>query len=485
MKRELLIEAVGSEARIAVLEDDNVVDLIVERDAGASLVGNIYLGRVQRVVTGIGAAFVDIGLGRAGFLPLRNGEMVTEGAAVRVQVARDAFGEKGPQISLNPTLPGRLLVYAPAGGRMAVSRQIEDENERERLLSIVENLAMDEEGFIVRTVAEGATEIMMAEEAENLRDAWENVIALQNDADAPAVLYQDIDLLQKALRDHAQEDVSAIYFDDAGALADAREFSFRFAPGLVDRLQLHSGPVSLFDSREVDEAVEAALVPRVSLPSGGGLVIEATEALTAVDVNSGRFTQGTDPADSARRTNLEAADEVARQIRLRNIGGVIVVDFIDMEDEEGWQEILDRLTQGFVTDRIHCRVVGRTEAGLVELIRRRRRRPLSEILFMDCDVCEGLGLQKNAETAAFDVLRALRREVSHGAAGPLTLCVNPEVDRILANMEDANGENPLDCIGRRVTVCTEPDYANDEYDIYVDDGNDGDGSLMDLSESDG
>lgn len=250
MKRELLIEAVGSEARIAVLEDDNVVDLIVERDAGASLVGNIYLGRVQRVVDGIGAAFVDIGLGRAGFLPLRDGATVTEGAAVRVQVTRDAFGEKGPQISLNPTLPGRLLVYSPTGGRMAVSRQVEEEEERDRLLSIIEGFAGDDEGFIVRTVAEGATETMMAEEAENLRDAWENVLALQSGAEAPASLYQDIDLLQKALRDHAQEDVSAIYFDNAGALADARDFSTRFAPGLTERLKLHDGPVSLFDSRD-------------------------------------------------------------------------------------------------------------------------------------------------------------------------------------------------------------------------------------------
>lgn len=470
MKRELLIEAVGSEARIAVLEDDNVVDLIVERDAGASLVGNIYLGRVQRVVTGIGAAFVDIGLNRAGFLPLRDGATVTEGAAVRVQVTRDAFGEKGPQISLNPTLPGRLLVYAPSGGRMAVSRQIEDEEERERLLALIEELAVDDEGFIVRTVAEGATETMMAEEAENLRDAWENVMVLQNDVEAPAPLYEDIGLLQKALRDHAQEDVSAIFFDSPGALADAREFSARFAPGLTDRLRLHDGPVPLFDSREVDEAVEAALYPRVPLPSGGGVVIEGTEALTAIDVNSGRFTQGTDPADSARRTNLEAAAEIARQIRLRNLGGVIIIDFIDMEDETAWQEILDQLARGFATDRIHCRVVGRTAAGLVELIRRRRRRPLSEIVLTECEMCDGLGVQKNAETAAFDVLRALRREIAHGIAGSLTLCVNSEVDRVLESLVGADGENPLDTIGRQVTVRTEPDYANDEYDIFADDG---------------
>ena len=172
MKRELLIETTAGEARIAILEDDRVVDLIVEREAGASLVGNIYLGRVQRVVTGIGAAFVDLGIPKAGFLPLRSGQTVTEGAAVQVQVARDAFGEKGAQLSLNLTLPGRLLVYGPATDRLSVSRQIEDEEECNRLLGIVEDIAVDREGFIVRTVAEGASAIQIAEEAENLRDAW-------------------------------------------------------------------------------------------------------------------------------------------------------------------------------------------------------------------------------------------------------------------------------------------------------------------------
>ena len=218
MKRELLIETTAAEARIAILEDDRVVDLIVEREAGASLVGNIYLGRVQRVVSGISAAFVDIGIPKAGFLPLRGGQTVTEGEVVRVQVARDAFGEKGAQLSLNLTLPGRLLVYGPMTDRQSVSRQIEDEEERERLLGIVDDIAVEQEGFIVRTVAEGASAVQIAEEAENLRDAWEIVTTAQSGVTAPAILYQDLDLLLRTLRDNAQDDVSAIWFDEgAGA----------------------------------------------------------------------------------------------------------------------------------------------------------------------------------------------------------------------------------------------------------------------------
>lgn len=468
MKRELLIETTAGEARIAILEDDRVVDLVVEREAGASLVGNIYLGRVQRVVTGIGAAFVDIGIPKAGFLPLRGGQTVTEGEAVLVQVARDAFGEKGAQLSLSLTMPGRLLVYGPTTGRLSVSRQIEDEEERNRLLGIVEDIAVDEEGFIVRTVAEGASASRIAEEAENLRDAWEAVMAARSGESAPAILYQDLDLLLKAMRDHAQDDVSVIWFDDARSLGDARAFCERFVPGLVDRLRQHDGLSSLFDDRGVEDAIDGALLDRVSLPSGGGIVIEGTEALTAIDVNSGRFVDGADPQDSALRTNLEAATEIARQIRLRNVGGVIVADFIDLEDEEAWPEILARLEEGFATDRVHCRVIGRTEAGLVELIRRRRRRPLAEILLTDCDQCEGTGRIRNAETTAFDVLRALRREALHGLEGPLTVCVEASVEVILDAMETEDGESPLDLIGRTVILRAEPDFAVDEFDIFVE-----------------
>ena len=464
MKRELLIAATGREARIAVLEDDAVVDLVVEREAGASLVGNIYLGHVERVVGGIGAAFVDIGMPKAAFLPLRGGDTVTEGEAVRIQVTRDAFADKGPQLTLYPTLPGRFLVYSPGGGKMAVSRQIEDEAERERLMSIAGEIAIEDEGFIVRTVAEGADRGTMADEAERLREAWDGVLAKQAGVDAPAVLYRDLDLLQKALRDHAQDDVSAVWFDDAGALADARAFCERFAPGLVGRLRLHKGAASLFDSRNVDDAVEIALRPRVPLPSGGSVVIESTEALTVVDVNSGRFVDGADPEDSARRTNLEAADEIARQLRLRNVGGVVVVDFIDMLEEASWSEVLERFARGFQTDRVHCRILGRTLAGLVELIRRRRRPPLAEILMEDCVECGATGLVKKPATIAFEVVRALRREAVHGLAGPLVVETSEEVADILDGMK---GLSKL--VGRAVTVRAEPDFAVDEFDIYGED----------------
>lgn len=472
IKRELLIGTTASEARIAIMEDDRVVDLIIERDTGASLVGNIYLGRVQRVVAGIGAAFVDIGTSKAGFLPLRGGVAVNEGESIRVQVARDAFGEKGAQLTLNLTLPGRFLVFGPETNRQSVSRQIEAEAERERLLEIIGGIAVGREGFIVRTVAEGAGASQIAAEAENLRNAWEAIAAGQADFSAPALLYRDLDFLLRALRDNAQEDVSAIWYEDRVALTDAQRFCERIAPELLDRLFLHGGPVSLFDARGVEEAIDLALNDRVPLPSGGGIVIEGTEALTAIDVNSGRFVDGLNPQDSALRTNLEAATELARQVRLRNIGGVIVVDFIDLEDPDAWPEILKRLEEGFVTDRVYSRVVGLTEGGLVEIIRRRRRRPLSEIILTDCDICGGTGSIRNAETTAFEVLRALQREAQHGLSGPLTVCVGETVETILNGMVNDEGESPLDKAGRSVILRSEPDFAVDEFDMFVDE-NDG------------
>ena len=468
IKRELVVEINAFEARIAIIENGDVIDLIIERASGASLIGNIYLGHIQRVVNSIGAAFVDIGFSKSGFLPLRGGEAVTEGDAVCVQVTRDAFSGKGPQLSLNLTVPGRLLVYGPSADRITGSRKIDNEAERQRLLSIVKGIAAEKEGFIVRTVGEGASQSQIETEADNLREIWTSVDMARSDAKAPSILYEDIDLLQKILRDHVQGDASVVWFEDRGALHIASQFCKRFMPELMGRLQLYDGPNSLFEEFRVEDAIDEALEKKVRLTSGGSIVIECTEALTAIDVNSDRFTEGSDPHDNALRTNLEAAIELARQVRLRNIGGLIVIDFIGLEDPGDWEEILETLKTGFLTDRNHSRIVGKTEAGLVEVIRRRRRRPLAEILMGDCHECDGAGQLRNAETTAYDTLRAVRRESRDGLEGPLTICVAPAVAEILTNVESRNGFNPLDHIGRKVTIRPVTDFAVDEFDVFIE-----------------
>lgn len=475
--RELLVEAEGGEARIAAVVDGEVIDLIVERGASGTIVGNILLGRVQRVVHGIGAAFVDIGMDRAGFMPLADVDRnpaaqgkLAEGEVVCVQVKRDAFAQKGPQLSRSISLPGRFLVYSPYGERISVSRLIDDEAERERLIDLVEALAYEDEGFVVRTVAEGADEAPLVEEADRLRALWDDIVAMQASADPPAVLYADRGPLERVLRDHAQDDVEAILFDNGKALGDARAFCETVWPDLADRLRLFEGPGGLFESYGVDEAIEIALQRRVPLPSGGGIVVESTEALTAIDVNSGRFVDGAGPEENALRTNIEAADAIVRQVRLRNLGGLIVLDFIHMDEEESWDRVLDRLHQGFLHDRISCRVLGRTEGGLVELVRRRRRPPLADTMLTGCQDCAGEGQVKNAETVAFDALRALMRTARHGPEGALTISAHPAVIDIMEAFRAESGrDGPYARIGRMVDHCAMADFRIDQYDIMFAD----------------
>ncbi|NKB21229.1 MAG: Rne/Rng family ribonuclease [Alphaproteobacteria bacterium] len=479
MSRELLIETEGDEVRAALLEDGTLVDLIVERENGASIVGNIYLGRVERVIPGIGAAFVDIGRGKSGFLPLSErrggeatGEPVIEGGTVFVQAKRDAFAEKGPQLARELSLPGRFLVYAPSGGRLSVSRQIENESERDRLLSIISDIAEEGEGFVLRTVADGAEHDVLAAEAQYLRDTWQSVLEEREVANAPALLYSELNALQRAIRDQAQDDVVIIRFDDNAAYGVAKAYCDQFYPALTEKLAVEPGPAPLFDQYNIEEAIETALSRNAPLPSGGGLVIESMEALTAVDVNSGRFTEGSSPDENARKTNVEAAVELTRQIRLRNLGGLIVVDFIHMDDEAGWEEIFDALRQGFSRDRVSCRVVGRTEGGLVELIRRRRRPPLSETLLDKCPECGGDGYVWRTESLIFEALRSLRREAAVGAPGRLMLNASPEI--LEAIERSGNNGNPFSRVGRQVVTQVMPDFGPEEYEIFIDgDGNGG------------
>ena len=479
MARELLMEMEGGEVRAAIMENDSLVDLIVERESGGSIVGNIYLGRVERVITGIGAAFINIGLDKSGFLPLSErrggeqiGEPVVEGGTVFVQAKRDAFAEKGPQLARELSIPGRYLVYAPTGGRLTVSRQIEEEGERDRLLGIIGDIAQGEEGFVLRTVSDGVDQDTLAAEAEYLRQAWQSVLQNRDGAEAPALLYSELSSLQKTIRDHAQEDVVSIRFDDSAAFSEAKSYCEQFYPSLTEKLSMEQDKSPLFDQYKVEEAIEIALSRNAPLPSGGGLVIESMEALTAIDVNSGRYTEGSNPDENARKTNLEAAAEISRQGRLRNLGGLIVVDFIHMDDATGWAQVLESLRQGFSRDRVSCRVVGRTEGGLVELIRRRRSSPLAETLLDRCPECGGDGHVWRTESLVFEVLRSLRREAGRGSAGKLVLNASPE---ILEAVEAAGSNgSAFSRVGRQVVTHAMPDFGPEEYEIFIDgEGNGG------------
>lgn len=474
MAGELLINVTGDEFRTAVVEDGELVDLIIEREGRSSLVGNIYLGRVARLMPGMEAAFVDLGTDRAGFLPLTSRDEgtpnfdPTEGEAVCVQVVRDPIGRKGAQLSRNLSLAGRHVVLTPERERVAVSRLIEDEDERQRLTALAGALAGPGEGFILRTAAEGVGEADLAADAEQLRALWADIEPTRDQATAPVLLHNDLGPLERILRDHGAAGPLAIRIDDTAAFVKAGEFCQRTMPEAASALVQHDGPAPLFEMYDVEAVVERALERRVALVSGAGIVIETTEALTAIDVNSGSFTGGSGPEDNALLTNLDSAAEIARQIRLRNIGGLIVIDFIHMEQDESWEKVLEALGQGLARDRTPVRLIGLTEAGLVEVTRRRRRESLIQTLTASCPQCAGDGFVKTVDTAGFEVLRALRREAAHGGGGMLVVTAGEELISHLETDADDAITGLEQASGRAVEFRVEPGYEHDRFDILID-----------------
>jgi ribonuclease G len=477
--RELLVETTAGELRAALVEDGTLLEITVERQARTSLVGNIYKGRLLRIVHGIGAAFVDIGNGRAGFLPLRSrasedgadedSPSLTEGETVCVQITRDALGDKGPQLSRRLSLAGRFLVYGPEGGRVAVSRRIADEDERARLAGIVESFAAPGEGFILRTAAEGVAAEALAADADALRVLWRERIAPARDAaEAPATLHVEPGAVERLLRDHDLAALDVLRFAEPGTLAAAKAYCAAHDAAAASRLALHADPAPLFALAGVEEAIEGALARRVPLPSGGGLVIDQAEALCAIDVNSGRYTGGDAPGDSALKTNLEAAAEVARQLRLRNTGGLIVIDFIDMPDDAAWQLVADTLDTAMKPDRARTRVIGRTAGGLIEVTRRRQRESLAQTMTEPCAVCGGEGHVPTPESVALDILRALKVEAAHAPGGALAVAASVPVIAELRRMQAEDGLDIAAATGRAVTLHAEAGRRRTAYDIRVE-----------------
>ena len=476
MSQELFINVTDAEIRAALMDDTVLIDLIVERRERASVVGNIYLGRVERVMNGMEAAFVDIGLSRSGFLGLdggrrRNGEAdvpVHEGEAVVVQITKDAIAGKGVQLSRRLTLPGRYLVYAPMQDRVMVSRQIEDEGERDRLTGLMADLADDGEGFIVRTAAVGASAKELESDRGQLRDTWAAIENARATMKAPSCLHTDIDPVLRALRDHALDDIDKVHVDDGGAADSARKFCEKVMPGMAERVNLHTGPQQMFEQYGIEEEIELACSRRVDLISGGSLVIEGTEALTSIDVNSGRFDGASDLEQMAYRTNCEAAVEAARQIRLRNVSGLIAVDFIHMENDGNWDEILDLMEGVTSRDRNPTRILGVTEAGLVEVTRRRRREPLLHTMTEICPTCVGLGRIKSVDAVSIEILRALQRESRVTPPGEIVLYAAEEVVDSLENGFGVLVDGIEDETGRTIVLRSHEEYGRESYDIVVE-----------------
>jgi len=435
VRKELLVNATPPETRVALLEDGRVMEVLHERRARQGLVGNVYLGRVHRVLPGMQAAFVSIGLDRDAFLYVEDAsertadfefgdssepeaepragsdrpqidDLVREGQEIVVQVTKDPFGGKGPRVTTAISLAGRTLVYLPGAREVGVSRRVADEAERERLRAILESFDGGG-GFIARTAALGRTAEELAPDRRYLTDLAARIARRRESSGPPSLLHRELDLVLRSVRDLAPDDVAAIRVDDPGALARLEEFLGAVAPALVRRLELWEDSPPLFEAAGVESQIENALRSRVALPSGASIVIHQTEALVAIDVNTGRFVGKKDLEDTVFATNREAVPEVARQIRLRDLGGLIVVDFIDMEDPEHRRELFELFEAELARDRARTRMLPVSEFGLIEITRQRSRGNLERVLTHACPDCSGSGRVKTDATALLDLRRAL------------------------------------------------------------------------------
>jgi ribonuclease G len=476
MNKEVLINAGAAEFRVAAVVDGRLQELFLERLIGVddgplrrrgperngqSLVGNIVLGRVQRVLPGMQAAFVDIGLDRAGFLGAREarcladlpgfgdehapkiGECVREGEAVLVQVVKDPIGEKGARLSANVTIPGRLLVLVPNQPGIALSRRIEDEAERARLTGLCETMLATANGsltgnagYIVRSAAIRATLADLREDAERLAHTWQPVLDKRQNARAPATLYHDLDPVERTMRDEVNADTTRVLIDGREALEAARAYCRRTMPEAEEKLELFSGPATLFDAFGLEDEIAQLTEPRVPLPSGGWITIEGTEALTAVDVNSGSFTEATGLEETSLRVNVEAAEEIGRQLCLRGIGGLVVIDFIHLNDPENNAKVLQVLGESLSRDRTPTQISGMSEFGLVEITRKRVRDPLVKLLTECCRPCRGHGRIRTAESVALEIVRQVERAAAAAPGKPIEVRAAPDVVRWLNKHED-------------------------------------------------
>ena len=487
MSEEILINVTPQETRVAIMGAGVVHELLIERSASRGLVGNIYMGRVARVLPGMQSAFVEIGLDRAAFLHVADirdkadgrpiEQLLTEGQAVMVQVVKDPIGTKGARLSTQISIAGRLLVYLPALSSKAdphigISQRIEGENGRLALRDRLKELLPAEEkgGYIIRTLAEAAAESELRGDLEYLRHLW-SVIEERSKAagapSAPRLLYQDLSLAQRVLRDMVTADTARVVVDSRENFQKLCAFAQSYMPNVRGRLEHYTGERPLFDVHNVEAEIEKALSRRVDLKSGGTLVIDQTEALTTIDVNTGGFVGSRSFDDTVFKTNLEAVQAIARQLRLRNLGGIIIVDFIDMDSDEHRASVLEELRRALSRDRMRVTVNGFTALGLVEMTRKRTRESLAHVLCEPCPTCEGRGEVKTAHTVCYDVLREILREARAYPAKEFRLLASQPVIDLLLEEESNSLAMLSDFIGRPISVQVESSYTQEQYDIVL------------------
>ncbi len=502
MHSELIINAASYETRIALLENGHVVELFIERHTDKTIAGNIYNGRVVKVLPGMQSAFVDIGLPKAAFLyvgdvcinhdqivenfvyPRENNleedannvetklipdipieERLQEGQELLVQIAKEPLGNKGARVTTHITIPGRNLVLMPMVRHVGVSRRIEDQEEREKLREIMQSIKPAEYGFIVRTAAEGAQVDKLSAEMDFLIKVWEDIKKKAENAPVPALIHKELDITLRAVRDLFTREVERLVVDSEKEYQKIIQFIESFMPSLKYSVELYQGSQPIFEAYGIEMEIQRALNKKVWLKSGGYIVIENTEALTAIDVNTGRYVGQRNVEETILKTNLEAIKEIACQLRLRNIGGIIIIDFIDMEKTSDRERVFETLTEIFKKDRSKTKVLRMSEFGLVEMTRQRTRENISRILQEPCPYCDGSGLVKSKQTVCYEILRAMERDKKELFGRDILVKAHPDVIALFYDEERSAFEEAEERLHARIYLKGDSSFHQEQFEI--------------------
>jgi ribonuclease G len=506
MYKQLIINVAEHETRVALLEDGTIAELYVDRGDDSNIVGNVYKGKILRVLPGMQAAFVNIGLNQAAFIyvddvfyddfreyerlfnvesemddeDLENEsgqkftkkrefnieELIYEGQEILVQVAKSPMGTKGARISSYISMPGRFLVLMPTSDHIGISRRIEDETERERLKGLVQKLRTENFGYIVRTAAEGEQEEKLAYEMGFLNNLWKNVRKKFETAPAPSLLHQELSISLRAVRDLLIQEVEKVVIDSKPTYHAILSFLDNYMPSLKEHVVFYEGLEPVFDAYNLEGDISRALKRKVWLKSGGYILIEHTEALVAIDVNTGRYVGKHNLEETILKTNLEAVKEIAYQIRLRDLGGIIIIDFIDMEKKTNQEKIFNALKETLKKDKSKTHVLPMSEMGLIQMTRKRTREPLTRILCEPCFYCEGEGYLVSRQSICNNIYREILRDAHEMDGTRLTLRVNPQIAELFLGQENLMIANLERNIRKQIVIYPNPEFHMEQFDIF-------------------
>ncbi|WP_339338755.1 ribonuclease G [uncultured Oceanicoccus sp.] len=491
MSEEILVNVTPTETRVAIVENGMLQEVYIERSASKGIAGNIYKGKVVRVLPGMQAAFVDIGLERTGFIHVSDIAVIDqdgieqrsnqepdirtilrEGQSLIVQVIKDPIGTKGARLTTHLSVPSRYLVYMPHTQHIGISQRLEDEQERDRLREVVESCieieAMEKlGGFIIRTAAEGAGKDELLADIRYFKRLWTALERKMKQGEVPAIIYQDLPLYMRTMRDLVRPEIEKIRIDSKESFQNVSQFAEDYIPELKDRIEYYPGERPIFDLYSVEDEIQKALGRKVALKSGGYLIIDQTEAMTTIDVNTGGFVGHRNLEETIFKTNLEAASSLARQLRVRNLGGIIIIDFIDMKNPEHRRQVHRTLEKAMENDYAKNSITGVSDLGLVEMTRKRTRESLEHVMCEECPVCEARGSIKTAETICYEIFREILREArAYETDKLLVLASQSVVDRLL-DEESASVADLEEFIGKTIQFQVEAVYSHEQFDVIL------------------